>query len=358
MRKTVLFLFFLILNGCSFTNFFVQGEVDKVTVVKYAPYMKHHRAYFTRTHLKTIRGGKKYLYLYNAKTNDVGVLLHRNNQYVLYNMSDPKKKPLATRVNAKQKYWQVLRTFRRHGFKLIPSLASVGYTASVSHRRYKGIKTLLIETKEYSKLQSLYKNAIKTYDAKKIQRIKTKLPKVLISSYYSQYKQRAKTRAQLLQLKVIANKLGLDAPKIPQLKSKKTVSSTSVNKPQSIKKTPVAAEVKKTKEEVLPKPEETLQKETVKKSPPQPQSSTKPYRYYLKVASLNELSNYISDNATKNALSYSQYNRLKRRKANLQEEKLMQEGSLEELIAAYKVNKKAKYKRRIMSLMKDKQKEN
>ncbi|HIE35095.1 MAG TPA: hypothetical protein EYP79_02710 [Campylobacterales bacterium] len=71
-----------------------------------------------------------------------------------------------------------------------------------------------------------------------------------------------------------------------------------------------------------------------------------------------ELSNYINDKATKNALSYNKYNRLKRRKANLQEERLMQKGSLEELITAYKVNKKAKFKRRIMSLMKDKQKHN
>ena len=229
MRKIILFLFLLILNGCSFTNFFVAGDVDKVTIVKYAPYMKHHRAYFSRTQLRTIRGSKKYLYLYNAKTNDVGVLLHRKNQFILYNMSDPKKKPLAINTSAKQKYWQVLRQFKRKGFKIITSLASVGHTASVSRRRYKGIKTLLIETKEYSQLQSLYQNAIKNYNAKKIQSIKTKLPKILISTYYSKYKKRAKKRTQLLQLKIIANRLSLDAPKIPQEKEKRSHYSCQKN---------------------------------------------------------------------------------------------------------------------------------
>ncbi len=47
---------------------------------------------------------------------------------------------------------------------------------------------------------------------------------------------------------------------------------------------------------------------------------------------------------------------LKRRETSLTEEKLFNQGSLEELIAAYKVNKNPKYKKRIMKLMKETQK--
>ena len=361
MRKMILLLFFLLLNGCSFNNLFIGGEIDKVTVVKYTPYMKHHRAYFSRAQLKTIRGSKKYLYLYNAKTNDIAVLLHRKNQYVLYNMSKPKQQPYAINVTSKTKYWQVLKGFKRKGFKIIKSLASVGYTASVSRKRYKGIKTLLIETQEYSRLQTLYKKAIKTYNASKIKNIKTRLPKSLISSYYAQYKKRAKTRTQLLQLSTIAKKLKLQAPKVPGKPAKKqktTPSKQKLRKDKPIIQVEEKSEGVEEKIEVPSTPivvqEAPVIKPIVKKiSPPKP--SGKPYTYYLKHASLSELSTYISNKATKNSLSYNQYNMLSRRKVVLQEERLFKHGSLEELIAAYKVNKNPKYKQRIMRLMKDKQ---
>jgi len=334
MQKILLLLFFLLLNGCSLNNLFIGGKIDKITVVKYTPYVKHHRAYFSRAQLKTIKGSKKYLYLYNSKTNDIAILLHRKHQYVLYNMSKPNKHPYTINATSKTKYWQVLKRFKRKGFKIIKSLASVGYTASVSRKRYKGIKTLLVDTQEYSRLQTLYKKAIRTYNAKKIQNIKTRLPKSLIASYYTRYKKRAKTRAQLLQLSTIAKKLKLQVPKIQEKQVEK-------QKIQIIRKENIQIE-------------EPAIKPIVKKiSPPMP--SNKPYAYYLKHATLNELSTYISNKTTKNSLSYTQYNMLNRRKVVLEGKRLFKHGSVEELISAYKVNKNPKYKQRIMSLMKAKQ---
>jgi hypothetical protein len=357
----ILLLFFLLLNGCSLNNPFLEDEVDTVTVVKYTPYMKHHRAYFSRGQLKTLSNGKKYLYLYHAKTNEIAVLLHRKNQYVLYNMSKPKQQPYTMNVTSKTKYWQVLKGFERKGFKIIKSLASVGYTASVSRKKYKGLKTILIETQEYSRLQTLYKKAIKTYNASKIKNIKTRLPKSLISSYYDQYKKRAKTRVQLVQLSTIAKKLKLQAPKVPEKALKKQKITPSKQKKHIAHKDKPSTQIEEKveeKTEVLSKPtvvqEKPSTKPIVKKvSPSKP--SAKPYTYYLKHASLSELSTYISNKATKNSLSYNQYNMLSRRKVVLQEERLFEHGSLEELIAAYKVNKNPKYKQRIMKLMKDKQ---
>ncbi len=358
MKKRLLFLFLLVLNGCSLSHLFIGGEVDKVTVVGYEPYMKQHRAYFSRTQLKTIKGGKKYIYLYNAKTNDIGVLLHRKNQYVLYNMSNPKQKPFAINAHSNKSYQQSLRAFKSKGFKVIKSLASVGHTVSASHRRYKGIKTILIEVKEYSQLQGIYQKAIKSYDASKIKRIKTKLPKSLISTYYAKYKKSAKTRTQLLQLKIIADKLDLKAPMIPQkktLKKKqptpKKVLNTKIKK--EIVKEKTIKEIKEVKEEKIEIPKTKIVTPIVPKKP----SATQLYRYYVNRASLSELTTFLSKQTTRYSLSHSKYNRLKRRKVELQEERLFNQGSLEELIAAYKVNKNPKYKKRIMSLMKDTQAE-
>lgn len=300
MRTIVFFLLFLLLNSCSLNNLFVAGEINKVTVVHYAPYMKHHRAYFARTELQTIKDDQKYLYLYNEKENDLGILFHRKNQYILYSLSKPEKQALAMNVNPKTKYTHVLKSFKRKGFIPIISVDTVGYIVSVAPRRYKGVKTFLVESQDYSQLQNLYKQAIKTYNADKIKNIKTKLPKQLVLDDYKRYEKWAKTQAQREQLQIIAQKLQI-----------------------------------KTKEEK--------------------HTQNKPYIYYLNDASFEELTAYISEDETRDLLSYQEYTMLKGRKTYLQEEKLLKEGSLEELIAAYKTNKNPAYKKRIMSLMKDTQ---
>ena len=294
MRIVVLSLFFLLFSGCSLNNLSVAGELNKVTVVQYAPYMKHHRAYFTRIDLQTIKDDQQYLYLYNEKKNDLGILFHRKDQYILYSLSKPEQQALAMNVNPKTTYKYVLKSFKRKGFVPIASVDTVGYTVSVAPRRYKGVKTLLVEIQDYSHLQNLYKQAIKTYNADKIKNIKTKLPKHLVHDDYKRYEKRATTQAQWDQLQIIAQKLQIT-------------------------------------------------------------TQDKPYVYYLTDASFDELSDYMSQGSTRDSLSYQQYAMLKGRKICLKEEKLLNEGSLEDLIAAYKTNKDPAYKERIMSLMKDTQ---
>ncbi len=294
MRTVVLFLFSLLLSGCSLSSLYVPGEINKVTVVEYTPYMKHHRAYFTRTELETIKEDQKYLYLYNENKKDLGLLLHRKNQYILYNLTKPEQPALTLDANPKTTYTHVLKSFKRKGFAPVDSLYSVGVIVSVAPRRYKGVKTLLVEVQDYSHLQDLYKQAIRTYNANGVKNIQTKLPKQLVYDYYRRYEKRAHTRRQLAQLQIIAQKLQM-----------------------------------KTQEEI--------------------------YTYYLHEASLDALSAYLAQRDTRASLSYHQYTLLKRRKIFLQDERLFNEGSLEDLIAAYKINKNPKYKERIMSLMKDTQ---
>ena len=314
---------------------FMQGEVDKVTVVKYTAYMKYHRAFFSRDQLEVIKDGKKYLYLYHQKNNDLAILLHRNKQYVLYNLSDPKQKVLSVKVKSNKKYTYALKSFKRLGYKIISSPATKGFIVSVSHQRYKGIKTLLVEAKDYTRLLELYQKAIKTYDASTIKNIKTKLPKVLISDYYMHYKKRASGHKQLTQLSIIAKKLELKGPALP--------------------KDPHAAGQTETVEGLE---DELAWYESAEEEAHEISAnelSGKPYQYYLKDAELSELSLYLSKETTQGALSHSQYSTLKQREKSLQETKLISEGTLNELIAAYKVNKKPEYKERIMSLMKEKQ---
>jgi hypothetical protein len=294
MRTVVLFLFSLLLSGCSLSSLYVPGEINKVTVVEYTPYMKHYRAYFTRTELKTIKEDQKYLYLYHEKKKELGLLLHRKNQYILYNLSKPEQPELVLHAGQETTYSHVVKSFKRKGFTPIASLDTVGYIVSVAPRRYKGVKTLLVEIQNYSQLQELYKQAIRTYNANMIKNIQTKLPKHFVYDYYKRYEKRAKTSTQLAQLQIIAQKLQI-----------------------------------KTQEEI--------------------------YTYYLDEASLDALSAYLAQKDTRASLSYHQYTMLKRRKRSLQEEKLFNEGSLEDLIAAYKINKNPKYKKRILSLMKDQQ---
>jgi hypothetical protein len=294
MRTVVLFFFFVLLSGCSLNRLYIPGEINKVTVVEYTPYMKHHRAYFTRTELETINEDQKYLYLYDKKKKHLGLLLHRKNEYILYNLSKPEQAALTLHTGPKTRYTRVLKSFKRQGFTPVDSLYSVGVIASVAPRRYKGVKTLLVEVQDYSHLQDLYKDAIRTYNANGIKSIRTKLPKQLIYEYYRRYEKRARTRKQLAQLQIIAQKLQI-----------------------------------KTQEEI--------------------------YTYYLYDADLDTLSAYLSQKETRSSLSTRQYRHLKRRKARLQEEKLFNEGSLEDLITAYKKNKDPKYKERILVLIKEKQ---
>lgn len=294
MRTVVLFFFLVLLNGCSLNRLYVPGEINKVTAVEYTPYMKHHRAYFTRTELETIKEDQKYLYLYDKKKKHLGILLHRKNEYILYNLSNPEQPALTLHTDPKTSYTHVLKSLKRQGFAPVDSLYDVGVIASVAPRRYKGVKTLLVEVQDYSHLQDLYQQAIRRYNADGVKSIQTKLPKQLIYEYFRRYENRARTQKQLAQLQIIAQKLQI-----------------------------------KTREEI--------------------------YTYYLHEAPLDALSAYLSQKETKASLSTRQYTLLKRRKKSLQEAKLFYEGSLEDLIAAYKINKDPKYKKRILSLIKEKQ---
>ncbi|WP_295421055.1 hypothetical protein [Sulfurovum sp.] len=321
------------------------GEVDKTQVVKYSPYVKHYRAYLTRTHLKPIRNGKKYLYFYNRKEKDFSILVYRSNQYVLYSLYHPKKRAIIFNTNRKTRYRHIVRKLKHLGY-YHTSCTQIACISHVSLRKYKGIKTLHIEVKDYRRLQDMYKKAIRTYNAKSIRSIRVKLPKQLISAYFNRYEKRAKTQKQLEQLQIIATKLQLPSAKSIAKKINKDKDTVKTGNKDKIKK-----KAKNTKKKITeePKKEEVKVIDVVMEKPQKPAKS---YYYYLRYASYDELHSYLSSGDARNDLTYNQYNTLQKRRTTLREEKLLRDGSLEELIEAYKKNKDPRYKARILMLMK------
>jgi len=330
LKKTLLVSLFLLINGCSLDSLTASGEVDKVQVVKKNASVSHYRAYFIRTQLKPIRNNQKYLYFYNKKNKDLAILLHKNDQYILYSLFHPKAPKITIRTDKKTRYSTIEKVLQKKDYHL-SSPQEAGATSLVALRRFKGIKTLLVEIKNYSPLQVKYQKAIKTYNAASIQHIKTELPHSLIAGYYDRYYKKAKSDEARGQLKIIAKKLQLENPK--EIQSNEEV------------KAALAQEIPE--EPTVPKKQ---------KEPEDPKVSALSFTYYAKKASYDDLDSYLSESTTKSTLSFNQYRQLKQRHTTLKEEKLLHEGSLEELITAYKVTKKPSYKKRILELMKEVQK--
>jgi hypothetical protein len=329
--KKVLLLFLFLFSGCSVNQLMLWTELNKVEVLKQTPYMKHYRVYFQRDTLKPIRNGKRYLWFYNRKTKDLAILLHPKGSYKLYNITHPVL--IATTIPADRRhgYYHLLRTLKSKGFRRATPSA-YGFSTSIVPRRYKGVKTYRVDVKDYRRLIAQYKLAIRTYNAKWIRNIKTKLPAGLIRTYYQKYQAKAVTTRQKQQLHIIGIKLG-------------------INKPAHKEEQPKEEPAKISKTTVQDIPESNYLPQTEKKV-----ESHDTYTYYLKKASYYELQNYLSTSDAKSTLSYSQYNTLTKRYQSLKEERLLKEGSLEELIAAYKKNNDPRYKSKIMTRIKELQK--
>ena len=321
MRNIVLAFMLFFISGCSLNQLLLSEEIDKVTVVKYQKYLKQHRAYFKRDNLQFVTRNSKYLFLYHAKKQELGILLKRKNTYTLYNFTKTKNAPLALSPKKKISYKKVLSKFTRLGYKPA-NLTNLGYSAKVAFRKYKGVKTLLVEIKDYSTLKQKYEKAIRSYQSKDILSIKTHLPKKFIYPYFKKYQNQTQAPEELKQLQQIAAKLHfLD----------KTL----------------------TVEEDL---EEEIKEDENIYSPNY--DNAKGYDYYLYRAPVNELQRYLTKTNTRFSLTHKQYQALQTHYTKMKEETLFKEGSLEELIAAYKVNNDPKYKKRIMVLMKKTQEEN
>jgi len=327
MRYIVLAFMLLFLSGCSLSHLLLSEEIDTVNVVKYQKYFKHHRAYFKRDNLQFVTRRSKYLFLYHAKKKELGILLRRHNTYTLYNFTNPEKATIIHKSKKALSYKKLLKNFSLAGYKPA-NLNYLGYSSKIALRRYKGVKTLMVEVKDYSTLKQKYKKAIRSYQSKDILSIKTHLPKKFIYSYFRKYQNKTQAPEKLKHLQRIGAKL--------HFRDKTLIAKEGLE------------------EEVSKELDEEDENIYIPNS-----SNWERYGYYLHKAPINELKTYLAKANTRFSLTHDEYQALQAHYTKIKEKiVLLQEGSLEELIAAYKVNKDPKYKQRIMVLMKETQEEN
>jgi len=300
LKKALLFTVLLFFHGCSINQLFLTDEIDTITTVQQSRFVKHNRAYFSRADLLPLSGKKPFLLLSHKKRHDLGVLLHRGNTYLLYRFFSPSTLPVRFKANHRQ-LWNKLA---QYGYIPLGTPEDKGYIVHSGPRRYKGVKTYLIDITDYSKLRTYYQDAIRNYRSDMLSGIHDRLPKRLIEAYLRHYSQQADTKEKKKEIARIADKLHI----------------------------------------VLDKKESNLRL--------LPGSDQPSYHYYRYRASMYELGNYLNSPQSRVALTPAQYTMLQHRLGTLQQEKLLQEGSLETLIAAYEENHDPRFKRRIMELLK------
>jgi len=177
----------------------------------------------------------------------------------------------------------------------------LGFVIHTGLRRYKGVKTLMIDVKDYRSLKKRYEEAIRTFDASKLFGIRTSLPKKMILPYFRDHYNRAQTTEQKEALRKIAKKL----------------------------------------------------KVGITEQPDEPDLIQPLFPYYLHQASVSELSDYLQTDRSKKELTDGERSLLEHRLETFRKKKLLEEGSLETLIEEYKVNKDPEFKKHILSRIKE-----
>jgi len=344
-KKFLLFTITLMLSGCSMDTLMALTEVNKTKVVKKSTYVKHYKAYFTRNNLLPVENKKTYLYFYNKKEKDLSLLMHRSDRYILHSLYHPEKSAFTLGSHSYTKLKTIEERLLSLGYRRI-SLNKIGATSKASETTYKEIKTLLVEVKDYSQLQKVYKRAISNYDTRKVRKIKTILPKVLISHYYKTYLKKAKKQKQIDSIKYIGDKLRLDTSSLPA----RSISSNEKPPVKKKKKKKKVKAVEKKHEEKNLEVEIIKVDRVIKKKAPAP----KPYTYYLNSASSGELKNYLNQSESKR-LTAGERNMLKAKLVKFKDDKILKNGSLEDIISAYKTNNDPRFKNKIIILMKEAQ---
>ena len=381
MSKVLLFISILFLNSCSIYNLQSSSVLNKVTVVTSSLYLKHNQAYFQRNNLIPFSNQKKYRFFYRKKTREMGVLLHRStNRYYFYNLTKSETKPLIiySKSSSDKNVYSLLA---KRGFYKTNSPEHYGYKLSVNFRKLQGVKTLFIQAYNYRKLQKVYQNAIKNYSAKSLKNIKTKLPKSIIYPYYNKYKKLTEDKEKLFQLGLISKKLfqykiqknyKINTSKHPKQPIKiypdrdisKTNKESKKSKKLSIikdKEISINKNISPEKEEDLLYADTSAEFMPLKSSLPSTAATTetnmteskyKSFNYYSKQANINILPVTYAAKENKK-ISPKKQNNPKSKERNI-----LRDGSLKELISAYKQNKNPLYKQKIMKLIKEEKKNN
>jgi len=300
------------MQGCSLQELFLFQEINKITVVRYTSSVKHHRAYFERTALLRVANGKRYLFLYHRKRKDLALILRKKDHYTLYHFFDLSRKPVTLPASKNISARQMLRLFAKKSYRKV-DLLKEGFVVTTGLRRYKGVKTLLIDVKDYRALKKRYEEAIRHYNAGKIRSLSLTPPASMLKATLLHHYALAVNGEQKEQLRIIARKLHIALPSSPSDSEEPRAAIPSV--------------------------------------------TNRDYTYYLHKASMQELKQCLTDPTQTRSLSDGEFLLLRHRLEKMQQEDLLRHGSIEALIKAYKTNKDPRFKQRIFEMMKAKQEE-
>jgi len=332
IKKFFIFISILMLSGCSFDSILALSKINKVQKVRTTRYTQEYRAYFARDDLQYITRRDKFLFYYNKRNQDLAILLHPQGEYIAYSITHTPKKILQVDASPKKRYRYVNYLLKKSGYKRV-NPNSVGYQASISRRILKGHKTFYLRAINYQKLLYKYKNAIRTYNASKVANIHHKPPRYLINSYFNRYLKKAKTTKQKQQIKQIGYKLGILKRKLSKDTNVQTHTQKTNNNKTNIKTTQKVATSKTTNNITTT-------------------TSNKLFNKYIGCNSYQKLHKFLQTKEAQETLNFTQFSRLSYRESQLQEEELLQNGSIEELIEQYKKTNNPRYKKRAMELMK------
>jgi len=298
LKRLLLLSVLFIFTGCSINQLFLSDEIDRVNIVKYTSHTKEHRAYLTREGLLPVKQHKKYLFLYHPKRHHLYMLLRKKHYHLLYNLTVPGREP---RKMMQRSTGKLLRSLKRSGYRHPKELEDLGFVVRTGLRRYKGVKTIMVDIKDYRPLKKQYERAIRDYDASKLSGIHTPLPKKMILPYFTHYYNHARTQKQKEELRKIARKLNIG----------------------------------------------------ITEKPDEPNLIQPLFPYYLHQASFSELSAYLQMDKSKKELTLAERSLLEHRLEDMERKKLLEEASLETLIETYRRNPDPEFKKHILSRIKE-----
>jgi len=291
----------LVIEGCQTPPLWTSSELNTFQVVSYGYDVRHYRAYFTRADLSLLPNKKRTMFFEHTKHHTLAVLLRRRNRYELYDMSDPSHPKIRFETPKPLSLSALYRRLRRYGYRPA-NLQKLGIQVAIAPRRYRGVKTWMIEIEDFSRLKKRYLKAIKLGQSALVRRLKP-IPAVLIAPELRAAFIAARTPKKRKALIRIARRLRINLPETSH--------------------------------------------------PAQTSQSSSPHRfeYYLKRASESELRKILNTSTEKTKINSVQRRALRQRLHQLERDRLLKKGSLDELIDAYRREKDPLLKRRIMELL-------
>lgn len=365
IKKLLVTLLLFSLQGCTWQNFFMQSApFDRMTVVNYEGKVRHSRGYYRRDSLFKFKNNAYYQIFFNTKKRSLHLLLHKASGYFLYTISSSKAKAIYL-GNKYTSYKTIRKKLRKKGFRLLTHPYTKGYKLSHAFKKYQGVKTILISLSDYATLLAQYRHAISHYKYSLIEHSHPRLPNIMVKKLYNHYKSTTKTEQEKKAILQIGYKLGFEKKptftRVNTTQKSENCTHPKMAIPQD--STPNIEHKDEIEKKIIEdkQKEEKPEEDTVEVCSDTQENKTlleeTDYHYYLHNASLDTLSTYLDKLSLQGydkSISQGQLHQLLARQSFLREQNLLEHGTLEALIKAYKQTKNKRYKEKILHLMKEK----